>query len=126
MSQVNELIGATAISDVEVATGEPLPDSHFELGVDAHKNEHLPVIILPAEKGADGEYHTPVKILGNNAYSYKVLYTVEIHDNYITFSSSELSDTNDSRIETVPNQRLIKNIAENLNGEISNNRINLP
>jgi len=126
ISQVNELIGATAISDIEVATDEKLDDSHYELDVNVHKKEHLPVIVLPAEKGADGIYHTPIIILGNKAYSYKVLYTVEIQGNYITISSSELSDKHDSRIEIAPNQRLIKDIAESLKGEISNNRIKLP
>jgi len=126
ISQVNELIGASAISDIEVATGEKLADSHFELDADSHRKEHLPVIMLPAEKGEDGTYHTPTKILGNKAFSYKVLYTVKIHENYITISSSELSEKHDNRIEIDPDQRLIKNIAEDLKGEVSNNRIKLP
>jgi hypothetical protein len=126
ISQVNELIGATAISDTEVVTDEKIPDSHYELDVNIHQNEHLAVLILPAEKGADGTYHTPLKLLGDKTYSYKVLHKVEIHGNYITFSSSKLSDKRDSRIEIDPNPRLIKNIAENLKGEISNNRIKLP
>jgi archaellum component FlaG (FlaF/FlaG flagellin family) len=126
ISQVNELIGATAISDVEVATNEKLADSHYELAADVHQKEHLPVIILPAEKAADGTYHTPVKMLGDRAYSYKVLYTVKIQGNYITISSSELSDKHDSRIEIAPDQRLIKNIAKDLKGEVSDNRIKLP
>ena len=73
ISQVKELLGATAISDIEVATKEKLDESHYELDASIHEKEHLPVIILPAKKGADGIYHTPVKILGNKAYSYKVL-----------------------------------------------------
>jgi hypothetical protein len=126
LSQVNELIGAKAISDTEAVTDEELDASHYELDVDIHRNEHLAVIILPAEKGTNGTYHTPVKLLGNKVYSYKVLYTVKIHENYITISSSELSDKHDSRLEIAPNQRLIKNIAEILKGEVSDNRIMLP
>jgi len=126
ISQVNELIGADAISDIEVATGEKLDESHFELDVDIHRKEHLPVKIFPAEKGADGKYHTPTKILGNKVFSYKVLHTVEIHENYITIKSSKLSDKHDSRIEIAPDQRLIKNIAKDLKGQVSNNRIDLP
>ena len=126
ISQVDKLIGADAISDIEVATGEKLPDSHYELDADVHRKEHLPVKIYPAEKSADGTYHTPIKLLADRPYSYKVLYTVEIHGNYITISSSKLSDKHDSRIEIAPDQRLIKNIAEDLKGEISNNRIKLP
>jgi hypothetical protein len=126
ISQVNKLIGADAISDIEVATGEKQADSHFELDADVHRKEHLPVKILPAEKSADGTYHTPIKILADRPFSYKVLHTVEIHENYITISSSKLSDKHDSRIEIAPNQRLLKNIAADLKGEVSNNRINLP
>jgi hypothetical protein len=126
ISQVNKLIGAAAISDMEIATQGELDDSHYELDVSIHEKEHLAVMILPAEKGADGVYHTPVKLLGNKAYSYKILHTVELHRDYITISSSELSDKNDSRIEIAPDPRLIKYIAEILNGEISDNRIKLP
>lgn len=125
ISNTNELIGASAMSDTEVVTGEKLPDSHYELDVAIHEKEHLVVIILPAEKGADDFYHTPVKLLGNKAYSYKVLHKVKIHENYITFSSSMLSDKRDSRSEIEPNPRLIKEIAANLKGEISNNKIKL-
>ena len=126
ISQINKLIGATAISDIEVATGEKLAESHYELDAKIHEKEHLPVIILPAQKGDDGTFHTPVKFLADKPYSYKFLHTVEIHKNYITFSSSKLSDKHDGRIEIAPNQRFIKNIAEDLNGEVSNNRIKLP
>jgi hypothetical protein len=126
ISQVNKLIGAKAISDIEVATGEKLAESHYELDAKSHEKEHLPVIILPAEKGPDGTYHTPVKLLADKPYSYKILHIVEIHGNYITINSSKLSDKHDSRIEIAPDQRLIKNIAEDLKGEVSNNRIMLP
>ena len=51
---------------------------------------------------------------------------MEIHENYITIKSSKLSDKHDSRIDIAPNQRLLKNIAEDLKGQVSNNRINLP
>jgi hypothetical protein len=126
ISRVNKLIGADAISDIEVATGEKLDESHFELDADVHRKEHLPVKILPAEKSADGTYHTPIKILADRAFSYKVLHTVEIHEDYITISSSKISENNDSRIDIAPNQRLLKNIAEDLKGQVSNNRISLP
>ncbi len=126
LSQVNKLIGADAISDIEVATGEKLDESHFELDADIHRKEHLPVKIFPAEKGTDGTYHTPIKVLADRAFSYKVLHTVEIHENYITIKSSKLSDEHDSRIDIASNQRLLRNIARDLKGEVSNNRINLP
>jgi hypothetical protein len=126
ISQVTELIGAAAISDTEVVTEEKLPESHYELDVKIHEKEHLVVMIASAEKGADGFYHTPVKLLGNKAYSYKVLHKVEIHENYIKFSSSKLSEKRDSRIEIEPDPRLIKEIASSLKGEILNGKIKLP
>ena len=126
ISQTNKLIGASAISDTEVVTEEKLPDSHYELDVSIHEKEHLVVMISSAEKGADGFYHTPVKLLGGKAYSYKVLHTVEIHENYIKFSSSKLSEKRDSRIEIEPDPRLIKEIASSLKGEILNGKIKLP
>ena len=126
ISQVNELVGATAISDIEVVTDQKLADSHYELDINTHKKEHLALVVLPAEKDADGTYHTPVILRENKAYSYKILHKVEIHGNYITISASKLSDNRDSRVEIAPNQRLIKNIAKNLKGEVSNNKIKLP
>lgn len=126
LSQANKLIGATAKSDLEVVTEDNLADSHYELGVDAHKKEHLVIMILPAEKSPDGTYHTPTKVLRNKIYSYKILHTVEIQGKNITFSSSKLSDKKDSRIEIAPNQRVIKNIAEDLKGTVSNDSIKLP
>ncbi len=126
LSQANKLIGATAKSDIEIITEENPPDSHYELGVDTHKKEHLAVVMLPAVKGADGTYHTPARVLGKKVYTFKVLYTVEIQGKNITISSSKLSEKNDSRIEVTPDQRLIKDIAEDLKGTVSNNRIKLP
>jgi hypothetical protein len=126
LSQVNKLIGAAAKSDLEIAIEEKLPDSHYELGVDTHKKEHLLVLISKPEKGADGEYHTPTKVIRNKIYTYKILHSVEIQGKNIMFSSSKLSDKKDSRIAIAPDQKVMKSIAEDLKGTISNNTIKLP
>jgi hypothetical protein len=126
LSQANKLIGAAAKSDLEIVTDEKLSDSHYRLGVDTHKNEHLLALISKPEKGADGKYYTPTKVIRNKIYTYKILHTVRIQGKNITFSSSTLSDKKDSRIEIAPNYRVIKSIAKDLKGAVSSSTIKLP
>jgi hypothetical protein len=124
-SQANKFIGAAAKTELELIT-EDLPESHYELGVETHKKEHLVLVILPVEKGSDGTYHTPTAVLGGKVYTFKVLYTVGIQGKNITVGCSKLSDDNVNRIEIAPNQKVIKEIAEDLSGTVSDNIITLP
>jgi len=126
LSQANKFIGAEAKTDLELITQEDLPESHYNLGVETHKDEHLVLVILPVEKGSDGTYHSPTAVLGGKVFTFKVLYTVGIQGKIITVGCSKLSDNSVSRIEISPNQKVIKEIAEDLNGTISDNIITLP